>query len=97
MSAALNSSCKTLEHISEGVTLFDEHLCLVVWNQRFLEVMDWLQEPDPRGLTLEAMITRYLVLQGMQDVPQLAQHVHERMQRLRAGQSNDFEFRTLQG
>ena len=88
---------QTLEHISEGVTLFDEHQRLVVWNRRFLEVMDWLQEPEPRGLALEAMITRYLVLQGMQNMPQLAQRVHERMQRLRAGQSNDFEFRTLQG
>ena len=88
---------ETLEHISEGVTLFDEQLRLVVWNQRFLEVMDWLQEPEPRGQTLEAMITRYLMLQGMQDTPQLAEHVRERMQRLRAGQSNDFTFRTLQG
>ena len=88
---------QTLEHISEGVTLFDEHMRLVVWNQRFLEVMDWPQEPEPRGLTLEAMITRYLALQDMQDVPQLAERVHERMQRLRAGQGNDFQFRTLQG
>ena len=88
---------QTLEHITEGVTLFDEQLRLVVWNRRFLEVMDWLQEPEPRGQTLEAMITRYLVLQGMQDVPQLAEHVHERMLRLRAGRSNDFQFRTLQG
>ncbi|QXL84489.1 EAL domain-containing protein [Comamonas sp. NLF-1-9] len=87
---------QAIEHIDEGVSLFDEKLQLVVWNQRYLELSGWPEEPACRGQSLQAMVEHFLRARGM-DSAQARERLHKRLQRLRAGQANDFQFETPDG
>ncbi|WP_186764649.1 EAL domain-containing protein [Comamonas flocculans] len=87
---------QAIEHIDEGVSLFDENLRLVVWNQRYLELSGWPEEPACRGQELQAMVEHFLQTRGM-DGPEVRARLQTRLQRLRAGQANDFQFETPDG
>ena len=87
---------QAIEHIDEGITLFDEHLRLVVWNQRYLELVGWPAEEACRGQTIQAMVLRFLDQVG-KNTPDVQQRLHRRIQRLREGKSNNFQFETPDG
>ena len=87
---------QAIEHIDEGVSLFDENLRLVVWNQRYLELAGWPGERSCRGQTMQAMVLHFLNRAGIDDA-QVRQRLQERVQRLREGKNNDFQFETPDG
>ncbi len=66
----LNNASQTIEHsltrlrdavenINQGITLFDTKLRLVVWNRRFLELINIPQQSIVFGLSLESIIRCY--------------------------------------
>lgn len=52
-----------LNLLNQGVTLFDHNLCLVAWNQRFLDLLDFPSELACVGMPFEAFI-RYNAERG---------------------------------
>ena len=57
-----------VEHIDQGITMFDAELRLVVWNRRFLELFNMAPELIAFGLPLETVISCYAAQAGYQDI-----------------------------
>jgi len=96
-----------LNSLPQGVTVMDEQLNLVLWNERFLDVLELPQELMRTGVRLEDVI-RYNAKRGdygavdpekkVQEVVDLALRFEpHRMERTRPqGQTIDVEGRTMQ-
>jgi len=85
-----------VNHIDQGLTLFDRQLHLVVWNQRFLDLIGWPVGTECLGQPMGALLERF----GQHThIPQahLQPQVNRRIERLRQGKNNDFTFETPQG
>lgn len=85
-----------IDHIKQGITLFDPQLRLVMCNRPFLELVDWPVGVPCVGLTFEALLARYASDHGL-DRGQLGPALARRIAHLRAGRNNDFEFTTARG
>ncbi len=87
---------QTIEHVDQGMALLDRELRLVVWNQRFLQFASWPPEQDCQGLPLQTFIAHFVAHHGTDDAATRAR-VAQRIERLRQGKCNDFEFTTRDG
>lgn len=85
-----------VEHVDQGIALFDSQLRLVVWNQRFLELIGVPEATARLGQPLEALMQRYAESTG--DAPAAMQaRLARRVARVRAGQPSAFEHVSPQG
>jgi len=89
---------EAVNHIDQGITLFDPHLRLVVWNQRFLELIAWPPDAVCLGQPMEALLRSYAQRAGhATDDDALRALVARRVARVRAGQTNTFEYTSPEG
>jgi diguanylate cyclase (GGDEF)-like protein/PAS domain S-box-containing protein len=85
-----------VENIDQGITMFDAELRLVVWNRRFLELIDMPQESVAFGLSLEAIIRHYATHAGYASA-EVEELVTERMTVVRTRRSNQYEHQMPNG
>jgi len=82
---------QTINHIDQGLTLFDRDQRLVVWNQRFLELIGWPADASCLGRPMGELLAHYTDYVG-QERAALQPLIAQRLQRLRAGKRTDFEY-----
>jgi diguanylate cyclase (GGDEF)-like protein/PAS domain S-box-containing protein len=89
---------EAVNHIDQGITLFDPQLRLVVWNQRFLELIGWPQDAACLGQPMAALLHSYAQHTGQaMDDEALKALVARRVERVREGQTNHFEHSSPKG
>ncbi len=80
----------TIEHLDQGVSVVDEHLNLVAWNSRYLEIYAY-----PAGLIQVgrpiAEIIRHNALAGECGPGEVDEHVEKRLNHMRAGTVHAFQ------
>ena len=78
-----------VNHIDQGITLFDAELRLVVWNRRYLDLIGLSEDMVAVGLPLEALLRSYAEGTGYApaDVPAM---VTRRLALARTGRPNQF-------
>jgi Na+/proline symporter/CheY-like chemotaxis protein len=69
-----------LDHVRQGIAVFDKDLALVCWNRQFGEIFDLPHALSRIGITLEEIL-RYIAQQGARDSHDLDAQVAERMAR----------------
>jgi diguanylate cyclase (GGDEF)-like protein/PAS domain S-box-containing protein len=79
-----------VENIDQGITMFDADLRLVVWNKRFLELINMPQKIIAFGLPLEAIV-RYYAENAQHGAGEIEEILNERMAVVRRRQSNSYE------
>jgi len=79
-----------LDHINQGFSVFDRHLRLVGWNQKFLELLDFPDWIGCRGTPFETLI-RYNAERGEYGPGDVEQQVAERVEQARRFEPHFFE------
>ncbi len=79
-----------LDHINQGFSVFDRHLRLVGWNQKFLELLDFPDWIGHRGTPFETLI-RYNAERGEYGPGDAEQQVAERVEQARRFEPHFFE------
>ena len=80
----------TLEHLSQGVSVVDKNLCLVAWNRRYSELLDYPDGLVSVGRPIEE-IFRYNADRGLFGVGDGEQQVARRLAHMRAGHVHTHE------
>jgi class 3 adenylate cyclase/PAS domain-containing protein len=80
----------TLEHMSQGITMFDQDLRLIVVNQRFLELLDFPSDRFTAGDSLEDMF-RFNAERGEFGPGDVEQQVEARLDLARKFEPHRFE------
>ncbi len=96
MAFSLSRLHDAVNHIDQGITLFDSRLQLVVWNRRFLELIGVPETAVHFGQPLEEILQRYAESTGHSPA-ELQSLVFRRVARVRAGQPSAFEHVNPQG
>ncbi len=69
-----------LDHVRQGIAVFDKELALVCWNRQFGEILDLPHELTRVGIALEGII-RHVVVRDARDVKNVPAQVAERVAR----------------
>ena len=85
-----------VNNIDQGLTMFDAELHLVVWNRRFLELLEMPEDVVAKGMTFEDML-RFNVARGEYGPVDCEAMVAERMERARRGEAHRYERRRPNG
>ncbi|MGP1682195.1 MAG: EAL domain-containing protein, partial [Giesbergeria sp.] len=85
-----------VNHIDQGITLFDSNLKLVVWNRQFLELIGWAESMVSHGLPLEQLVRQYAKETGYSPA-ELQTLVLTRLARVREGKPSSFEYVSADG
>jgi PAS domain S-box-containing protein len=82
----------TIENVTLGISVVDQKLRLVAWNQRFIEMFDFPEELITVGRPIEE-IFRYNAIHGEygDSAKSIDELVEERMEMLRSRTQHDFE------
>lgn len=80
----------SLEHLSQGVSVVDKDLCLVGWNRRYLELLDYPDGLIKVGRPI-AEVFRYNAGRGLLGPGDIETQVERRIAHLRAGTPNSHE------
>lgn len=81
---------ESLDHMGQGLTIFDSNLKLVSWNQRFLDLLGFPKELAFEGADFESFIEHNAV-SGEYGSGDVVAQVAERVDQARAFQPHDFE------
>ncbi len=87
---------ESLDHMGQGVTIFDRDLKLISWNQRFLDLLSFPKELAFKGADFESFI-RHNAVVGEYGEGDVDDQVAERVEQARAFQPHDFERETSTG
>jgi Na+/proline symporter/signal transduction histidine kinase len=79
-----------LENLSQGVSVVDANLCLVAWNQRYLEMFDYPPGLMVPGQPIEDLM-RFNAARGWLISADVAQAVARRLGHMRAGRAYSHE------
>ncbi|MCB1978083.1 MAG: EAL domain-containing protein [Burkholderiaceae bacterium] len=93
---SLNRLHDAVNHLDQGITLFDSNLQLVVWNRRFLELAGLPETAVWPGQRLEALLAHYAAVTGSSPA-ELDSLLTRQLARWRAGQPNSYEHVSPQG
>ena len=80
----------SLEHLSQGVSVVDKDLCLVGWNRRYLELLDYPEGLIKVGRPI-AEVFRYNAGRGLLGPGDIDTQIERRIAHLRAGTANTHE------
>ena len=85
-----------LDHMDQGITIFDSNLKMVAWNRRFLELLRFPEELAFEGADFESFI-RHNAEKGEYGVGDVDRQVAERVEEARKFKPHDFERRAPDG
>lgn len=86
----------SLEHLSQGVSVVDKDLCLVGWNRRYLELLDYPEGLIKVGRPI-ADVFRFNAERGLLGPGDIETQIERRIAHLRAGTPNSHERRMPDG
>lgn len=86
----------TVEHITQGISVFDKNLELLVFNERFINELKFPKAFGKKGTTLETLF-RYNAERGEYGEGNVEEQVKERLNLARDGVAHNFERRRPDG
>jgi Na+/proline symporter/signal transduction histidine kinase len=87
---------RAIENASEGISIIDNELKLVAWNQRYVELFNYPEELIYIGVPIEKLI-RFNVERGLCGPGDKEQHVLKRINHLKAGSQHNSERESSSG
>ena len=79
-----------IDHMTQGVSVVDEHMCLVAWNNQYLKLFDYPKDLIYVGCPI-ADVIRYNAERGDCGPGSIEEHVRKRMHWMRVGSAHEFE------
>lgn len=87
---------ESLDHMGQGLTIFDSDLCLLSWNQRFLDLLGFPKELAFEGAEFESFI-RHNALNEEYGSGDPEEQIAKRVAQARAFKAHNFERETRDG
>ncbi|WP_371186632.1 PAS-domain containing protein [Thalassotalea maritima] len=84
---SLDLLTSAIENASEGMSIIDENLNLVAWNQKYIELFDYPDTLLVRGQSIESLI-RYNAQRGLFGSEDIEHKINKRIDYLQAGSSH---------
>ncbi|MCH4246653.1 MAG: hybrid sensor histidine kinase/response regulator [Acinetobacter populi] len=79
-----------IDHMTQGVSVVDENMCLVAWNNQYLKLFDYPKDLVYVGCPIADLI-RYNAERGECGPGSVEEHVRKRVNWMRKGSSHEFE------
>ncbi len=79
-----------IDHMTQGVSVIDENMCLVAWNNQYLKLFDYPKEIVYVGCPVSDLI-RYNAERGECGPGSIEEHVRKRMHWMSVGSAHEFE------
>ncbi|MFW1752759.1 PAS-domain containing protein [Acinetobacter wanghuae] len=79
-----------IDHMTQGVSVIDENMCLVAWNNQYLKLFDYPKEIVYVGCPVSDLI-RYNAERGECGPGSVEEHVRKRMHWMSVGSAHEFE------
>jgi Na+/proline symporter/signal transduction histidine kinase/CheY-like chemotaxis protein len=79
-----------IDHMTQGVSVVDEHMCLVAWNNQYLQLFDYPKDLVYVGCPIGDLI-RYNAERGECGPGSVEEHVRKRVNWMRKGNAHEFE------
>lgn len=79
-----------IDHMTQGVSVVDENMCLVAWNNQYLKLFDYPKDIVYVGCPISDLI-RYNAERGECGPGSVEEHVRKRMHWMQVGSAHEFE------
>lgn len=79
-----------IDHMTQGVSVVDENMCLVAWNNQYLKLFDYPKDIVYVGCPIADLI-RYNAERGECGPGSIEEHVRKRIHWMQMGSSHEFE------
>ena len=79
-----------IDHMTQGVSVVDENMCLVAWNNQYLKLFDYPKDIVYVGCPISDLI-RYNAERGECGPGSVEEHVRKRLHWMEVGSSHEFE------
>ena len=79
-----------IDHMTQGVSVVDENMCLVAWNNQYLKLFDYPKDIVYVGCPIADLI-RYNAERGECGPGSIEEHVRKRVNWMKLGSSHEFE------
>ena len=79
-----------IDHMTQGVSVVDENMCLVAWNNQYLKLFDYPKDLAYVGCPIADLI-RYNAERGECGPGSVEEHVRKRIHWMKVGSAHEFE------
>ena len=79
-----------IDHMTQGVSVVDENMCLVAWNNQYLKLFDYPKDLVYVGCPISDLI-RYNAERGECGPGSIEEHVRKRIHWMQVGSAHEFE------
>jgi len=79
-----------IDHMTQGVSVVDENMCLVAWNNQYLKLFDYPKDIVYVGCPISDLI-RYNAERGECGPGSIEEHVRKRIHWMKVGSAHEFE------
>lgn len=79
-----------IDHMTQGVSVVDENMCLVAWNNQYLKLFDYPKDLVYVGCPIADLI-RYNAERGECGPGSIEEHVRKRVNWMKVGSAHEFE------
>ena len=79
-----------IDHMTQGVSVVDENMCLVAWNNQYLKLFDYPKDIVYVGCPIADLI-RYNAERGECGPGSIEEHVRKRIHWMKVGSAHEFE------
>lgn len=79
-----------IDHMTQGVSVVDENMCMVAWNNQYLKLFDYPKDLAYVGCPIADLI-RYNAERGECGPGSVEEHVRKRIHWMKVGSSHEFE------
>lgn len=79
-----------INHMTQGVSVVDENMCLVAWNNQYIKLFDYPKELIYVGCPIADLI-RYNAIRGDCGPGSIEEHVRKRIHWMQVGSAHEFE------
>lgn len=79
-----------MDHMTQGVSVVDNNMCLVAWNQQYLKLFDYPKDLVYVGCPIADLI-RYNAERGECGPGEVEEHVQKRIHWMKVGNAHEFE------
>ncbi|MEW9798303.1 PAS domain-containing hybrid sensor histidine kinase/response regulator [Alteromonas sp. CYL-A6] len=75
----------SVQHIEQGISVLDDKLCLLAWNERYVELFRYPRGFLKAGMPIETLLTYNAERGLLGNVDDVAQEIHKRISFMRGG------------